>query len=187
MFTLEHFKKLKIVNPTLYLDWFNKYCVQFNINTYSRLMCFLPNLLHESGNFRYVEELATGDAYDTRVDLGNTPQIDGDGRLYKGRGLAQITGKKNYRLFTIWCNQNGINIDFVKTPLRLKEPQYAVLSAFWYWQSANLQFYADKKDFLNVCSIWNTGKIQNLNRPHKINGWNDRVDKYKLVAKVLQA
>jgi putative chitinase len=35
--------------------------------------------------------------YDTRVDLGNTPQRDGDGAKYAGDGYVQDTGKANAR------------------------------------------------------------------------------------------
>ena len=48
-----------------------------------RLIHFLAQLAHESGNFRYMEEIASGAAYEGRKDLGNTQA--GDGKLFKGR------------------------------------------------------------------------------------------------------
>jgi predicted chitinase len=35
--------------------------------------------------------------YDKMTGLGNTPQLDGDGELYRGSGFIQLTGKSNYK------------------------------------------------------------------------------------------
>lgn len=44
---------------------------QYAINTLARVMHFLAQIGHESGSFRYAEEIASGDAYEGRADLGN--------------------------------------------------------------------------------------------------------------------
>ena len=58
---------------------------------------FIAQLAVESGEFRYVKELASGVAYDTgkkAIQLGNTPEEDGDGQKYKGyRDWETGTGK----------------------------------------------------------------------------------------------
>ena len=172
------FKELKVIGFEPYLPYLNKYMTWAGIDSPNSLLCFLPNLFTESGHFKFVEEIASGDQYDTRVDLGNTPELDGDGRKYKGRGLGQITGRRNYRKFTEWCEENfGFGINFVKNPERVREPEFAVLSAVWFWVVNDLEKYARQGDFRSVASIWNTGKPNSRN----INGWSSRLDNLQLV------
>ena len=45
---------------------------EFAITTPARQAAFLAQLAHESGSLRYVQEIASGAAYDNRADLGNT-------------------------------------------------------------------------------------------------------------------
>lgn len=68
------------------------------------------------GKFMY--ELASGDAYEGRRDLGNTQP--GDGRRYKGRGFVQITGRNNY---ANWSRRLGI--DLINNPDLAADPVIA--------------------------------------------------------------
>jgi len=108
-----------------------------NINTPLRLAHFLAQVGHESGALRYSEEGKSGAAYEGRVDLGNTQP--GDGKLFKGRGLIQITGRANYKAYG-----DARGKDYITDPTRLAtDPAVAVDSAFWYWNAHNLNTLAD--------------------------------------------
>ena len=116
----------------------------WGINTPQRQAMFIAQVMHESGEFRYLEELGS-DAYLAKYDtgslakrLGNTPEADGDGQLYKGRGLIQITGKDNYQR----CG-HALQLPLLKNPRLLEEPRHAVASACWFWFKRGLNKYAD--------------------------------------------
>jgi putative chitinase len=79
------------------------------ITTPLRQAHFLAQLGHESGELRYTEELASGDAYEGRRDLGNT--VPGDGRRFKGRGLIQLTGRANYQAYGDAVGRNLVDGD----------------------------------------------------------------------------
>ena len=89
---------------------------------------FMCQLAHESGEYRYMEEIASGDDYDQRTDLGFTPELDGDGRIYKGHGPIQITGPDAHRECGIY-----LGVDLIAQPKLLMLPQYATRSAVWFW------------------------------------------------------
>lgn len=127
------------------------------INTSQRQAAFLAQLAHESGEFRYMRELASGQAYDTgplAKRLGNTPEADGDGQKYKGRGPIQITGRDNYQSCSMALYGDERLLDM---PELLEQPFDGCMAAGWFWQSRGLNELADKGDFVAITRRINGG------------------------------
>ena len=159
-------RALKPLNDTL---------VRFNINTPLRIAHFIAQVAHESGAFQYLKEIASGAAYDTgrlAARLGNTPEADGDGQKYKGRGYIQLTGTSNYRLFDEFT---GRKHDLMNHPERVEQPDLAMLAAGWYWSRNDLNSLADRDDLLSITKRINGGT----------NGLEDRRNYLKNAKKVL--
>lgn len=144
-----------------------EYCERYAINTPLRLAHFLAQIAHESGSLRYVEEIASGKAYEGRADLGNTHE--GDGPKYKGRGLIQLTGRANYEEYSKYSG-----IDYVTNPEWLKRPEDAVAVTCWFWGQRGLNKRADEDDLKGVTRRINGGyngladREQLLNRAKKV-------------------
>ncbi len=131
-----------------------------------RIAAFLAQVCHESGSLRYVEEIATGDAYEDRKDLGNIEP--GDGKRFKGRGLIQITGRTNYRLVG-----TALGFDFISEPEKLELPGAASMSAAWFWKVHALNELADIdtiESFKKITKAINGG----------YNGWQDRLKNWAI-------
>jgi putative chitinase len=97
-------------------------------------------------------ELIANLVYSSR--MGNGPAESGEGWLYRGRGLKQLTGKFNYEK----CGQ-GLGVDLVGNPDLLLEPLYAARSAGWFWRSNALSAYADTGDIKGMTKKINGGYI----------------------------
>lgn len=148
------------------------------INTPQRIAAFLAQIGHESGQLRYVRELGS-DQYLSKYDtgtlaarLGNTPEADGDGQKYRGRGLIQITGRRNY----LACSQALFGDErLLQQPDLLEQPQWACESAAWFWQSNGLNELADKDQFTTITRRINGG----------LNGLEDRLQLWARAKAVL--
>lgn len=143
---------LKPINDTL---------AKFDIDTPLRVAHFLCQIAWESGSLRYVEEIASGKDYDTgrkAQQLGNTPQADGDGQRYKGRGLIQVTGRTNYKLYGITIGKD-MEDDKQKNWLLLRQPRYAADSAGWFWKTHHLNERADRDEHTNITKIINGSTV----------------------------
>ena len=132
-----------------------RYAQEFGINTPLRWAHYLAQIAHESAELRYSEEIASGKAYDTgklAIKLGNTPEADGDGQKFKGRGLIQITGRANYEAYKKYCG-----FDVVKQPELLAKPVGAIRSSMWFWKSKGLNELADRDEFTAITKRVNGG------------------------------
>ncbi|ROM42773.1 lysozyme [Pseudomonas protegens] len=151
---------------------------KYAIITRLRMAAFIAQIGHESGQLLYVRELGSNQylsKYDTGAmakRLGNTPEADGDGQKYRGRGLIQVTGRANYEA----CSEALFSdARLLNTPELLETPVYAALSAGWFWQRAGLNTLADKGDFLTITKRINGGT----------NGLADRKALYQRALEVL--
>ncbi|MFQ6350943.1 glycoside hydrolase family 19 protein [Pseudomonas sp. R11F] len=149
----------------------------YGIDTPQRMAAFIAQVGHESGQLRWLKELwgptAQQARYEGRIDLGNT--VAGDGFKFRGRGLIQVTGRANYAL----CAK-ALGLDLIHQPQLLELPQYASMSAAWFWSVHGLNALADIGDVQNIGSIINTG-----GKGKVPNGATDRLALYQLASKVL--
>ena len=154
----------------------NTAMVRYQIVGSLRMAAFIAQIGHESGQLRYVREMGS-DHYLSKYDtgslakrLGNTPEADGDGQKYRGRGLIQITGRVNYAE----CGE-ALGLDLVNHPELLEKPQHACMSAAWFWSSRGLNTLAAAGKFDTITRRINGGQ----------NGAADRRALYAQALKVL--
>lgn len=171
-----------------FLDPLNAAMEEFQINNPARIAAFLAQLAHESAQFRYMREIASGEAYEGRADLGNTHA--GDGRRFPGRGPIQITGRKNTGLASLALFGDD---RLLATPELLEEPETGCRAAGWFWTTGaglnlsrralaagvptgvNLNDLADKYDFEGITLAVNGG----------LNGIDDRRKYLSIAAQVV--
>lgn len=167
-----------------FLPCLNAAMQEFGIDTPARQAAFLAQIAHESGSLNYVREIASGDAYDHRADLGNTKPEAIDialrndttpGRFWKGRGLVQITGFDNYCA----CSRAlfGDEATLAHNPVLLERKELAARSAAWFWWAHGLNAFADAGLFEKITRRINGG----------LNGQADRLAFFARAKKELSA
>lgn len=156
-------------NITTYYPLLRDFMTRYAITGTLCEAAFLAQIIHESGSFAYTRELASGEAYEGRADLGNNQP--GDGLRFKGRGLIQITGRNNYKQIS-----TALGTDFVASPALLEKPDYATLSACWWWSSRGLNRLATAGEFKKITKVINGG----------YNGFADREKWYKKALEILK-
>jgi len=126
------------------------------------MQMLMANMMHETCNFLYMKEIASGEAYNNRSDLGNGPN---DGPKYKGAGVLQLTGKYNYQRLA-----DGIGDPKVMDGVDYVSNTYPFTSA---------RIWIEENDLLNICL--NKGFdacCQKINGGW--NGYDDRLAKYRI-------
>lgn len=176
-------------------------CNEFHITTPLAFAAFIAQVAHESNLFAAVEENLNYSAtalrkvfpkyYKTDEDakahernaraianrvyggrMGNGDEASGDGYLYRGRGLIQLTGKANYR-----DAGKALGVDLVASPDLLATPLLASRSAGWYWHSRSLSEIADKGEFDVITRRINGG----------LNGQEHRLELYQKAQAAIKA
>lgn len=160
-----------------YLPYLNAAMDAFGIDTMLRTAAFIAQIAHESGEFRWMEEIWGPTAAQKRYEppgdlaarLGNTQP--GDGLRFKGRGPIQITGRANYQKYGTL-----LATDLVGNPPLAAAPEVAFRTAALYWKSNGLNELADAEQFVLITKRINGGT----------NGLEDR-QKYYATAKAVLA
>ena len=160
----------------------NKILPDYEINTPARIAAFVAQTAHESGGYTALHEnlnykaeslcrvwpkyFNSGNANDYAHQpekianrayanrMGNGDEASGDGWKYCGRGLIQLTGRSNYQAFA-----DGIETDIGEIPAFLQTFEGAIQSACWFWETNNLNKWADAGDIEKMTRIINGGTI----------------------------
>ena len=157
--------------------------IKYNISTTQRQACFIGQCQHESNNFKTLEEnlhysadglirvwpsrftdKIVADAYANNPEkiankvyagrMGNGDEESGDGWAFHGRGLIQLTGRDSYDRFG-----KAIGVVFTDQPQLLVEPNYAALSAGWFWNKTGLNDLADAQEYGQMTKRINGGTL----------------------------
>jgi putative chitinase len=165
----------------------------YEINTPQRVAAFVAQCAHESGNFVFIKEnlnykaaslMKTFGKYFPTADIaaqyanrperianrvyanrmGNGDEASGDGWRYCGRGLIQLTGRDNYTFFA-----GSMDIPVEEAAEYLATFEGAAQSACWFWETNNLNRYADSGDIKGLTRAINGGYI----------GLEDRISHYE--------
>jgi putative chitinase len=204
--TKEQLAQLIPGNPYLdqWCEALNEILPEYGIDTPQRVAAFIAQCAHESGGFRALKEnlnyrpetlrklfskyFPTDDlarAYASMPNkqeaianriyasrMGNGDEQSGDGFRFCGRGLIQLTGRDNYTFFA-----GSLDIPVEEAAEYLQTFEGAVQSACWFWETNNLNQYADSGDILTMTKRINGGTI----------GLEDRKKHYEHAKHVLGA
>jgi putative chitinase len=95
--------------------------------------------------------------------MGNRDEASGDAWRFIGRGCIQLTGSSNY-----FHAGKALGVDLIMQPELVATPQYAALTAGWFWDTHKLNQYADIQDYKSMTKRINGGFIGLDDRIHHI-------------------
>lgn len=126
----------------------------YGLNSELRIAHFLAQAAHETGDFCHLREIwgptAAQRRYEGRADLGNTQP--GDGARFLGRGLFQLTGRRNYSVYG-----KRIGLDLEAEPDLAARPDISVHIACLYWNDRGLNSLADRDNIEKITRAINGG------------------------------
>ncbi|MEJ7616424.1 MAG: peptidoglycan-binding protein [Pyrinomonadaceae bacterium] len=141
-----------------YLPFLKQAMEEFSINSPLRAAAFLAQVAHESGEFKFMEEIWGPTDAQRRYEpvsklargLGNTEP--GDGKRFKGRGPIQVTGRSNYRMYG-----QLLGVDLISDPNVAATPEVAFRIAGLYWHRNGLNELADQQMLRTITKRINGG------------------------------
>lgn len=166
--------KTQLANMSTYANVINQYGSNFGLNKLYNLASQIGQVMLESGEFRYDKEIWGPTAQQKKYEpgtqlaknLGNTNK--GDGSLFRGYGLIQLTGRGNVTRFHKWVLSVRTMLkfqtvpDFTRNPAAIATDPWKAISVLWYWGYGNpsgrsLNKYAEDNNQLMVTRLVNGG------------------------------
>lgn len=194
----------QLLTNNLYInEWYealSNLLPDYDINSPKRVAAFIAQCSHESGGFKFLKEnlnykaeslIRVWPKYFPTLDLarqyahqqerianrayanrmGNGDEASGDGWRFCGRGLIQLTGRNNYEAFA-----ESIETPVEEIPEYLMTFEGAAQSACWFWETNNLNIWADKGDMIMLTKKINGGDL----------GLQDRIKHYNHALHILE-
>lgn len=189
-------------NPNPF-DWYAEFIEKYQyykLDNTNRVAAFIAQTAHESNDYTIIKEnlnysakrlmevwpkrfpnLSIANKYARNPEklanyvyanrLGNGPEESGDGWKYAGKGVIQLTGKENCQKFA-----DSINMPLEEIPEYLLTPEGAMASAFYFWDTNNLNSFADRKDIIGMTKVINGGT----------HGLDDRIKRFLRNIRIIQ-
>ncbi len=181
MVNAEQLKALHI--DSKWVDPLNETFERFDILTPRQQAAFIGQCGHECGHFKMLEEnlnyraetlmklwpkrfptlefakqyernpkKIANSVYSNR--MGNRDEASGDGYRFRGRGCIQLTGSANY-----FHAGKALGVDLVMEPDLVATPQYAALTAGFFWNTQRLNALAEVLNHIALTKKINGGTI----------------------------